>query len=183
MLFWILLKLANSASLSILTTCSGELVTPEKRSMLMLSSACFSRFWLIFAPFIIITTKVHILIPITIFASLAVSSGMLMCFLNIHFWNDNQPKICKVPTPNTYRRKSSTILLNRRRSSCISEMSSIDNQSSDYYYDNPLTISITDLWQMDRELQSIEELEMYDQVLDEEGVNKEQKDIESKGSK
>ncbi|XP_065372163.1 solute carrier family 22 member 3 [Calliphora vicina] len=166
MLFWILLKLANSAYLSILTTCTGQLVSAEKRSILMLSSSCFSRFWLVFAPFIIITTKFHILIPITVFASLAVSSGVLMCFLNIHFWNDEQPKICKIPTPNTYRRKSSTILLQRRRSSCISEMSAMENQSSEGGggYDNPLTISITDLWHMNRGMGCIEELEMYDSV-------------------
>ncbi|XP_037807316.1 solute carrier family 22 member 3 [Lucilia sericata] len=176
MLFWILLKLANSAYLSILTTCTGQLVSPEKRSILMLSSSCFSRFWLIFAPFIIITTKIHILIPITVFASLAVSSGVLMCFLNIHFWNEEQPKICKIPTPNTYRRKSSTILL--RRSSCISEMSSMENQSSEGGYDNPLTISITDLWHMDRSMDCIEEMEMGDnnteEVVEEEANNENQ---------
>ncbi|KAL9891083.1 solute carrier family 22 member 3 isoform 1-T1 [Glossina fuscipes fuscipes] len=155
MIFWIILKLANSASLSVLTTCSGELVPLEQRPILMISICSFSRFCLIFAPFISITTKIHFLIPITIFATLALSNGVLMCVMNINFWNEQQAKIPKIPTPNTYRRKSSMILL-QRQSSVTSGKNS--NHSSDDI-SNHLTISITDLWHLDQYFQSLQETE------------------------
>ncbi|XP_059217738.1 steroid transmembrane transporter SLC22A24 [Stomoxys calcitrans] len=149
MIFWLFLKLVNSASLVILTNCSGELVTPDKRPLLMASVGAFSRFWLTLGPFILIFMKVNHLLPITIFASMAVSSGALMCFLNIHFCNDDQPKVRRIPTPNTYRRKSSTILL--RKLSSVDECISCPEESSsaEMGYDNPsISISLEEFWEM-----------------------------------
>lgn len=161
MIFWILLKLANSASLSVLTICSGELVEQNQRTILMRSILTFSRSWLIVTPFISILTKIHVLIPITIFASLAISNGLLMCYLNLNFWNDKSKKVPKVPTPNTYRRRS-TIILDKRRESwggfvntaMVPDMiqSGIENPNLSINHlckKDSLTISISDLWQID----------------------------------
>lgn len=161
MIFWILLKLANSASLSVLTTCSSELVVQNERILLMRSILTFSRGWLIVTPFISILTKIHDLIPITIFASLAISNGLLMCYLNLNFWNDKSIKVPKVPTPNTYRRRS-TIILDKRRESWGGFVKSavipniiecnIDQSNLPANFlskKDALTISISDLWQID----------------------------------
>lgn len=148
------MKLANSASLSVLTTCSSEMVSAKRRPLLMLSVVTFSRFGLIIAPFISTLTIIHQLIPITCFATMAIFNGLLMCHLNRTFWNREQPRIEKVLTPNTYRRNSAIELL--RRSSTCSELS-CHNSVNSACYDNPLTISITDLWSMELRLRTLEE--------------------------
>ncbi|XP_073819662.1 solute carrier family 22 member 19-like [Musca autumnalis] len=150
MIFWLFIKLVNSASLVVLTVCSGELVSPEKRALLSLSTGCFSRLWLCIGPFILVLNTVHRLLPITIFATMALSSGTLMCFLSIHFCNDEHPKVKKIPTPDTYRRKSSTILL--RRLSSTLDVNALEGSVSDVCCDNPsLSVSIEEFWEMSKE--------------------------------
>ncbi|XP_075166019.1 solute carrier family 22 member 3-like [Haematobia irritans] len=164
MIFWLFLKLVNSASLVILTTCSGELVTADKRPLLMASIGTFSRFWLILGPFILVFMRVNHLLPITIFATMAVSSGALMCFLNIHFCNDEQPKVLRVPTPNTYRRKSSTILL--RKLSSVDEHSGLEDSSTDGGCENPsFSISLEQFWEMAGNLTDTEDTEKKEEIV------------------
>ncbi|XP_037924364.1 solute carrier family 22 member 7-like [Hermetia illucens] len=111
------LKIANALSMSILITCTGELVTEEKRPILMFSVVTWSRIWLLIAPFIIALSTIHKLIPVTIFAGLAVINGLFMCYINEQFWNFSHPKIERVPTLTTFRRNSA-ILLMKRNSTC-----------------------------------------------------------------
>lgn len=111
------LKIANALSMSILITCTGELVTEEKRPTLMFSVVTWSRIWLLIAPFIIALSTIHKLIPVTIFAGLAVINGLFMCYINEQFWNFSHPKIERVPTLTTFRRNSA-ILLMKRNSTC-----------------------------------------------------------------
>uniref|UniRef100_A0A1I8Q968 Major facilitator superfamily (MFS) profile domain-containing protein n=2 Tax=Stomoxys calcitrans TaxID=35570 RepID=A0A1I8Q968_STOCA len=85
LLFWLILKMLNSAVLVVLTACSGQMVAPEKRPMLMLSTGCFSGFWLTVVPFTLVIGKIHYLLPMTMFATAAVSSGIIMCYFNTYF--------------------------------------------------------------------------------------------------
>ncbi|XP_004535657.1 solute carrier family 22 member 8 [Ceratitis capitata] len=146
MIFWMFLKFATAIAFAVLATCTGEVVTPEKRPTLMFSVVTHSRFWLIFGPTISVTIQIHYLIPITVLASLAVVTGILLCFLNRAFWNTDQPRRAKAPTPNTYRRNSSAELL--RRASAGTKME---------FYENPLTISISDLWLVNAQIETITE--------------------------
>lgn len=149
MIFWMFLKFATAVTFAVLAACTGEIVTAQKRSTLMYSVVTHSRFWLIFGPSIAVTIKVHNLIPITVLASLALVTGILLCFLNRAFWNMEQPRVAKVPTPNTYRRNSSAELLRRASLGTKSE-----------FYENALTISISDLWLVNSQFETITEQEV-----------------------
>lgn len=143
------LKFATAVTFAVLATCTGEIVTPEKRLTLMYSVVTHSRFWLIFGPSIAVTIKFHNFIPITALASLALVTGILLCFLNRAFWNMEQPRVAKVPTPNTYRRNSSAELLRRTSLGTKSE-----------FYENTLTISISELWLVNSQFETITEQEV-----------------------
>lgn len=114
LLFWLILKMINSANLVVLTTCTGEMVAPQKRPMLMLSTGTFARFWLTIVPFTLVVGKIHYLIPMTMFATAAVSSGAMICYFNRHFpraaleMKVTQPSI--IPAANMYRKRSSSLL-------------------------------------------------------------------------
>ncbi|XP_011179275.1 solute carrier family 22 member 3 [Zeugodacus cucurbitae] len=149
MIFWMFLKFATAVTFAVLATCTGEIVTAEKRPTLMYSVVTHSRFWLIFGPSIAVTINIHNLSPITVLASLAVITGVMLCFLNRAFWNMEQPRLSKVPTPNTYRRNSSAELLRRASLGTKSE-----------FYDNTLTISISDLWLVKSQFETITEQEV-----------------------
>ncbi|XP_061394450.1 solute carrier family 22 member 3-like [Musca vetustissima] len=107
--FWLILKMLNSAVLIVLTTRTAEMVSIEKRPMLMLSTGCFSRFWLTVVPFTLVVGKIHYLLPMTMFATAAISSGIMLCYFNRHFQNaDVKPTI--VPAKScTYRKRSSLL--------------------------------------------------------------------------
>ncbi|XP_067615965.1 solute carrier family 22 member 3 isoform X1 [Eurosta solidaginis] len=153
MIFWIFLKFSNAVTFAVLATCTGEIVASEKRDTLMFSVLTHSRFWLIFGPYIATTIQIHHLIPITIFASLAVLTGLLLCFLNRAFWNTEQPRSVKVPTPNTYRRNSSLELLRRFSASSASSGGNVNPG----FYENGLAISISDLWLVNAQFETIAE--------------------------
>ncbi|XP_036322613.1 solute carrier family 22 member 3 [Rhagoletis pomonella] len=154
MLFWMFLKFANAVTFAVLATCTGEIVSPEKRALLMFSVLIHSRFWLIFGPSISVTMQIHNLIPITVLTSLALATGILLCFLDRSFRNTEQPRIAKVPTPNTYRRNSSLELLRRASTSTVGSSSGYTNSG---FYENDLTISISDLWLVNTQFETIME--------------------------
>ncbi|XP_037951229.1 solute carrier family 22 member 13-like [Teleopsis dalmanni] len=163
LIFWIVLKLANATAQSVLITCTGELVAPEKRPMLSLSVVTFSRCCVTIAPFISTLTVFHQLIPITVFATLGVINGILMFMVNSSFWSVEQPRIEKVPTPNTYRRNSAIVM--RRVSTCSSELSSSSSVYGNIYSPQyKQTISISDLWRLDIRCQPTDECDSLNQL-------------------
>lgn len=68
--------------MSVLTTCSGDLISADRRKVLMLSTAIWARTWFMWAPYIGNTSSYGMLVPLTIFATLSVAGGCL--FLMIH---------------------------------------------------------------------------------------------------
>lgn len=78
----IAIKIATSSSMSILTTCTADLVVMEKKKTLMLSASVWARGWFLWAPFISITKKWGTLVPLNIFATMAVIGGILTSIIN-----------------------------------------------------------------------------------------------------
>lgn len=144
LIFWMQLKFANAASIAVLTTCTGEMVSPEKRVFLMLSVASFGRLCLVFCPLLSTLTVVHRLLPITIIATLGWMYGLVMRFLNRYYWNTEQVQVVQVPTPNTYRRNSS-VILHRCSSTASSEVSGYSNELLQNF-EQKIAVSIADLW-------------------------------------
>ncbi|KAH8256461.1 hypothetical protein KR032_008922 [Drosophila birchii] len=160
LLFWLLLKVSNSASIAVLTTCTGEMVSNEKRVYLLLSVVSFSRLCLVFSPLLSCLTVVHHLVPITILATLAWIYGLALRRLNRYYWNAEQPHISQVPTPNTYRRQSAIIM--RRCSTASSECSAYSNELLSNFERN-MAVSIADIWHINFHPSSEIELEMEQQ--------------------
>ncbi|XP_073822110.1 organic cation transporter protein isoform X2 [Musca autumnalis] len=75
-------KTAISCTLAILTTCTVELVSNEKKKICAFSTICWARFWLLGAPFIGATVVFGQLIPQTAFASLAIAGGLLSSLIS-----------------------------------------------------------------------------------------------------
>ncbi|KAH8307759.1 hypothetical protein KR044_012675, partial [Drosophila immigrans] len=75
-------KMAISTSLSILTTSTVELVSPEKRKITSFSTICWARFWLLGAPFIGSTVVIGQLIPQTSYTALAIIGGVCMSLIS-----------------------------------------------------------------------------------------------------
>lgn len=70
-------KMAISSTLAILTTCTIELVPPEKRRICAFSTIVWARFWLLWGPFIGVTIIFGQFVPQTAFASLAIVGGLI----------------------------------------------------------------------------------------------------------
>lgn len=70
-------KVAISSTLSLLTTCTGELVCAEKKKICAFSTVVWARVWLLTAPFIGVTSMFNKLIPQSAFATLAIIGGFL----------------------------------------------------------------------------------------------------------
>ncbi|XP_055377585.1 solute carrier family 22 member 3 isoform X2 [Condylostylus longicornis] len=75
-------KIAISCTLSILTTCTVELVSDEKKKICAYSTIVWARIWLLTAPFVGATIIFGQLIPQTCFASLAIVGGILTTCIN-----------------------------------------------------------------------------------------------------
>ncbi|XP_044313019.1 solute carrier family 22 member 3 isoform X2 [Drosophila rhopaloa] len=75
-------KMAISTTLSILTTCTVELVSDDKKKITSFSTICWARFWLLGAPFIGSTVVFGQLIPQTAFASLAIFGGLCTALIS-----------------------------------------------------------------------------------------------------
>lgn len=91
----IAIKMATSSSLSILTTCTADLVVMEKKKTLMLSASIWARGWFLWAPFISLTKKYGTLVPLNIFATLAVIGGILTSIIN-HSHHKNHKKKAQI---------------------------------------------------------------------------------------
>lgn len=70
-------KIAISSTLAMLTTCTTELVCPEKKNVCALSTIVWARIWLLTAPFVGATIIFGKLIPQTAMGSLAILGGLL----------------------------------------------------------------------------------------------------------
>lgn len=70
-------KIAISSTLAMLTTCTTELVCPEKKNICALSTIVWARIWLLTAPFVGATIIFGRLIPQTAMGSLAILGGLL----------------------------------------------------------------------------------------------------------
>lgn len=75
-------KMAISTTLSILTTCTVELVSDDKKKITSFSTICWARFWLLGAPFIGSTVVLGQLIPQTAYASLAIWGGFCTALIS-----------------------------------------------------------------------------------------------------
>ncbi|XP_075145197.1 organic cation transporter protein isoform X2 [Haematobia irritans] len=75
-------KIAISCTLAILTTCTVELVSNEKKKICAFSTICWARFWLLGAPFVGATIVFGQLVPQTAFASLAIVGGFLSSLIS-----------------------------------------------------------------------------------------------------
>lgn len=73
----IFIKIATSTSMAVLTTSSADLVSPDKKKILMFSCAIWARGWFLWAPFIGATSFYGVLVPLTIFAAMSVIGGLL----------------------------------------------------------------------------------------------------------
>lgn len=78
----IAIKIATSSSLSILTTCTADLVAADKKKTLMFSAAVWARAWFLWVPFIGMAKVYGPTAPLTIFATLAVMGGCLTSVIN-----------------------------------------------------------------------------------------------------
>lgn len=76
------IKLATSTGLCLLTVCTSELVAMERRKILMLSVTVWARGWFVWAPTIFMLKVYDTILPLTMFASLSVIGGTLMCIVN-----------------------------------------------------------------------------------------------------
>ncbi|XP_062555790.1 organic cation transporter protein-like [Armigeres subalbatus] len=71
-------KMSISCVLSILTTCTSELVSEKKKNGVVYSTIVWARFWLLGAPFIGATVIFGQLVPQTAFGSLVLIGGIIV---------------------------------------------------------------------------------------------------------
>lgn len=98
MLPCIAIKIATSSSLSILTTCTSELVDVERQKTLLFSASVWARAWFVWAPYINTTKSYGPLIPLTIFATLSVVGGLLTSVINHSHHKNHQRQSKSVPS-------------------------------------------------------------------------------------
>lgn len=75
-------KSAISSTLALLTTCTTELVSAEKKQICAFSTIVWARIWLLTAPFIGATVIFGQLVPQTAFASLSIVGGVLTALIS-----------------------------------------------------------------------------------------------------
>lgn len=75
-------KMAISSTLAMLTTCTTELVSPEKKKICAFSTIVWARCWLLTAPYIGATIVFGQLIPQTSLASLSIIGGVLSILIS-----------------------------------------------------------------------------------------------------
>lgn len=76
-----LAKVAVSTAQSMLFTCTGELVAPEKRPMLLMSCVVWARIWLLGAPFVVALNELHGRLALVVFGGLSMLGGLAMTVL------------------------------------------------------------------------------------------------------
>lgn len=75
-------KAAISCTLSILTTCTTELVTADKKKICAFSTIVWARTWLLTAPFVGATVIFGQLVPQTAFATYTIIGGVLSILIS-----------------------------------------------------------------------------------------------------
>lgn len=75
-------KAAISSTLSMLTTCTVELVSDEKKKICALSTIVWARIWLLTAPFVGATIVFGDLVPQSAFASLSILGGIITMMIS-----------------------------------------------------------------------------------------------------
>lgn len=75
-------KAAISSTLSILTTCTVELVSDDKKKICALSTIVWARIWLLTAPFVGVTIVFGQLVPQSSFAALSILGGILTTMIS-----------------------------------------------------------------------------------------------------
>lgn len=75
-------KAAISSTLSMLTTCTVELVSDEKKKICAFSTIVWARIWLLTAPFVGATIVFGQLVPQSAFASLSILGGILTMMIS-----------------------------------------------------------------------------------------------------
>lgn len=73
----IALKITVSSGISILTACTADLVTPERKKILMLSAGIWGRSWILWAPFVGVLNTYGSLVPVSVMAMLTIVGGVL----------------------------------------------------------------------------------------------------------
>lgn len=76
------IKLGTSIALCLLTVCTADLVSTEKKKILMLSVGVWARAWFLWAPFVFMLRVYDTVLPLTVFATLSVLGGVLTCIVN-----------------------------------------------------------------------------------------------------
>lgn len=86
-------KMAVSSTLCLLTTCTTELVSPNKRKVLAYWSTVWARFWLLGAPFIGALGYFYgRFVPQTILATMTFMGGVITSYIDVA---RTHPKKCK----------------------------------------------------------------------------------------
>ena len=75
----IAIKMTTSVAMAILTTCTVDLVAVDKKKILMFSIAVWGRIWFLWVPYIGTSARYGSIVPLTIFATLSVIGGSLIC--------------------------------------------------------------------------------------------------------
>lgn len=81
MVFACLAKVAVSIAQSMLFTCTGELVAPEKRPVFLLSCVVWARLWLLSAPFVVALNELDGRLALVVFGGLSMLGGLAMTVL------------------------------------------------------------------------------------------------------
>lgn len=76
------IKTATSIGMCVLTACTVELVSAERKKILMFSSTVWARAWFLWAPFIYVLRVYEVVLPLIVFATLSVVGGILMIIIH-----------------------------------------------------------------------------------------------------
>lgn len=76
------IKTATSIGMCVLTACTVELVSAERKKILMFSSTVWARAWFLWAPFIYVLRVYDVVLPLIVFATLSVVGGILMIIIH-----------------------------------------------------------------------------------------------------
>ncbi len=90
MIACIALKITVTSGISVLSACTADLISIEKKKILMLSAGIWSRAWILGGPFLLTLNTYGSLVPVTVMALLTVIGGLL--FIVIGYAQRNAQK-------------------------------------------------------------------------------------------
>lgn len=76
------IKAATSIGMCVLTVCTVDLVSNDRKKILMFSSTVFSRALFLWAPFIFVLQSYSAVLPLTVFATLNVAGGLSLVLVH-----------------------------------------------------------------------------------------------------